>query len=58
MSVHGSPAFLELIRKKALKDEALVVSSLEKLFMDLLPELLKEAFTDRFTKVVKALEAA
>ena len=32
--------------------------SLEKLLIDLLPALFKEAFTDRFTKVVKAMVSA
>lgn len=56
MAIHGPPTFLELIRKKALKDKALVVSSLEKLVMELLPELLQEFFTDRLTNVKVLME--
>lgn len=51
MAVSGPPTFLKLMRKKALKNEALLVSSLEKLLMDLLPALFKEA---RFTEGVKS----
>ena len=32
--------------------------SLEKLLIDLLPALFEEAFTDRFTKVVKSMVSA
>ncbi|XP_040602548.1 PRAME family member 8-like isoform X2 [Mesocricetus auratus] len=50
------------LRKQAsqalLRNEELAISALEQLPMELFPELFKEAFKDRHTRIVKAMVAA
>lgn len=58
MSVHTPPTLQKLAIQALLRDEALAMSSLEKLPPGLFPELFKEAFTRRHTKLIKASVAA
>lgn len=47
-----------LAMRALLRDEALAISSVEKLPVELFPALFKEAFTGRHTTIVKAMVAA
>uniref|UniRef100_A0A8C6R957 PRAME like 13 n=1 Tax=Nannospalax galili TaxID=1026970 RepID=A0A8C6R957_NANGA len=55
MSLQAPPTLLELARQSLLKNEALAVSALEGLPKELFPALFKEAFTNRCTKILRAM---
>ncbi|XP_060234832.1 LOW QUALITY PROTEIN: PRAME family member 8-like [Meriones unguiculatus] len=58
MSAQTPPTLLKLARQALLRDETLDMSALDKLPMELLPALFKEALTGRHTTTVKAMVAA
>ncbi|XP_060234829.1 PRAME family member 8-like [Meriones unguiculatus] len=58
MSAHTTPTLLKLAMQALLRDETLDMSALDKLPMELLPALFKEALTGRHTTTVKAIVAA
>ncbi|XP_060234826.1 PRAME family member 12-like [Meriones unguiculatus] len=58
MSAQKPPTLLKLARQALLRDETLDMSALDKLPMELLPALFKEALTGRHTTTVKAMVAA
>lgn len=49
---------MQLARKALLRNEALAISSLEKLPTELFPGLFKDAFHDRHARIVKAMVEA
>lgn len=58
MSVQSPPTLQKLARQTLLRNEAVVMSSLEELPTVLLPALFKEAFEGRHTNLVKEMVAA
>lgn len=58
MSDPIQPTFLQQAVQRLLKDEALAISALDDLPMELFPPLFKEAFTGRQTNMVRAMVAA
>ncbi|XP_060234833.1 PRAME family member 12-like [Meriones unguiculatus] len=58
MCAQTPPTLLKLARQALLRDETLDMSALDKLPMELLPALFKEALTGRHTMTVKAMVAA
>lgn len=58
MAGHALPTLLQLAKQTLLREDTLVTSALEDLLMNLLPVMFKEIFTDRSTKILKAIVAA
>ncbi|XP_051026135.1 LOW QUALITY PROTEIN: oogenesin-2-like [Acomys russatus] len=58
MGVQIPPTLLTLARQALLRDEALAISHVENLPVELFPALFKEAFTGRHTKITTAMVAA
>jgi hypothetical protein len=58
MSMKVPPTLLQLAGQSLLRNEALALSALEKLPMELFPPLFMEALTRRHTEVVKAMVQA
>ncbi|XP_052054863.1 PRAME family member 10-like [Apodemus sylvaticus] len=58
MGVQTPSTLLKLARKALLRDEALAISAIEELPRELFPELFKEAFAGRHTKLIKSMVGA
>nr|XP_048283788.1 PRAME family member 12-like [Myodes glareolus] len=58
MSVQTPPTLMQLARQALLRNEALAISALEKLPMELFPGLFKDAVHARHTRVVTAMVEA
>ncbi|XP_055485085.1 PRAME family member 12-like [Psammomys obesus] len=58
MSMYIPPTLLQLTMQGLLKNEALTISALDSMPIELLPPLFKEAFEGRLTKILKAMVAA
>uniref|UniRef100_A0A8C6HMG8 Uncharacterized protein n=1 Tax=Mus spicilegus TaxID=10103 RepID=A0A8C6HMG8_MUSSI len=58
MNVHTPPTLQKLAIQTLVREEAIGMSDLEELAYGLFPELFKEAFDGRYTKLIKALEIA
>lgn len=52
------PTLLQLARRSLLKNEALAISALKYLPMELFPPLFKDAFTGKQTNILRAMVAA
>jgi hypothetical protein len=58
MSMKAPPTLLQLAGQSLLRNEALAISALQTLPMELFPPLFMEALTRRHTEVVKAMVQA
>ena len=58
MSVHNPPRLVNLAAVSLLRDEALAISSLEYLPIELYPSLFMVAFSGRHKETLKAMEQA
>ncbi|XP_034359363.1 oogenesin-1-like [Arvicanthis niloticus] len=55
MNLYSSPTLLKLASQRLLREEALDISALKELPRDLFPVIFEEAFTGRYTKILRAL---
>ncbi|XP_034359381.1 oogenesin-1-like [Arvicanthis niloticus] len=55
MNLYSSPTLLKLASQRLLREEALAISALKELPRDLFPVIFEEAFTGRYTKILRAL---
>ncbi|XP_076789621.1 oogenesin-1-like [Arvicanthis niloticus] len=55
MNFYSSPTLLKLASQRLLREEALAISALKDLPRDLFPVIFEEAFTGRYTKILRAL---
>ncbi|KAL1765463.1 preferentially expressed antigen in melanoma like 6, partial [Sigmodon hispidus] len=58
MSNQNPLTLMQLARQRLLREEALIISTLEELPMELLPGIFEEALTDRRTNILKAMVPA
>jgi hypothetical protein len=58
MSIKAPPTLLQLAGQSLLRNEALAISALQTLPMELFPPLFMEAFAQRCTEIMKAMVQA
>ncbi|XP_059099781.1 oogenesin-1-like [Peromyscus eremicus] len=58
MGDQAPPTLMQLARQRLLREENLIISTLEELPMGLLPAMFEEAFTDRRINILRAMVSA